>query len=279
MTNLLRPSIEEAAAAYAELVQVRREQGERLAPLSRKGDRWVSRAADFRPGRIAALELETLCAHLRRSDVLLDVGAGAGRFAIPLSNHVERVVAVEPSASMREHLAGAIADASCDNIEVVPSEWPADVVPAVPVADVSLVANVLYGVEAIVPFLRELERHTTRTCMVVTFDRTPNAPIPEIWQAIHGEPFQEGPALRELVAVLLVMGRTVTIEPVTSHDLQPGTIEEIQQAFRWIYYVQPGDPGDQEFRSQLERRATGGVVRPPVVRRYSAVVSWPPDAS
>src|SRR5450631_372650 len=44
--------------------------------------------------------LEVLRSLTQPADVVVDVGAGAGRFAIPLARRVREVVAVEPSGAM-----------------------------------------------------------------------------------------------------------------------------------------------------------------------------------
>lgn len=281
----LRPTAEEAAAAYRELVLANRAyidgiEGERPAGH----DYWASRAPSFRPGRAPLPELEPLLALAEPGDTWLDIGAGAGRFAVPLAGHVERVVAIEPSPSMREQLAAAAQEAGRTNITVIDLTWPPATDGAVPRGDVSLAANVLYAVDDPVAFIVAMERHTRRTCAVVTFDRAPNTPIPGIWRELWGSEFRELPALRELTALLLAMGRRVRVEPLPPQPFQPRPLDDVAADFAWMYHLRPGIADYEEkvarFRELVAKYCgTGeGLALPPVVRRYASVVSWPPAA-
>jgi protein-L-isoaspartate O-methyltransferase len=58
---------------------------------------------------------------LRSSDSLLDVGAGAGRYIVPLAPLVARVTAVEPSSGMRAALTRSLAAHAMTNVSVVPA--------------------------------------------------------------------------------------------------------------------------------------------------------------
>jgi tRNA/tmRNA/rRNA uracil-C5-methylase (TrmA/RlmC/RlmD family) len=56
-------------------------------------------------------------------DGVVDVGAGAGRFVIPLARRVRQIVAVEPSEAMRTALARDVQPAGLTNVQVVPQRW------------------------------------------------------------------------------------------------------------------------------------------------------------
>ena len=58
----------------------------------------VSRTFVADPARDGDLVLEALLGLARPDDTWLDIGAGAGRYALPLARRVRRVVAVDPSA-------------------------------------------------------------------------------------------------------------------------------------------------------------------------------------
>ncbi|GIW13646.1 MAG: hypothetical protein KatS3mg062_1085 [Tepidiforma sp.] len=280
----LRPSAEEALASYRELVRENRAYIEAIEGQRPPGhDYWASRAASFRPGRMPVPELGPLLALAEPGDTWLDIGAGGGRFAVPLAEHVARVVAVEPSPSMREQLAEAARDAGRTNIELIDLEWPPAAEGAAPPGDVSLAANVLYAIEDPAAFVAAMERHTRRTCAVVAFDRAPNTPIPGLWRELWGSEFRELPALRELTALLLAMGRRVRVEPLPPQPLEARPVEEVARDYAWMYHVRPGIA---EYEAKLARfeelvaaycGAGEGMARPPVVRRYSSVISWPVD--
>jgi SAM-dependent methyltransferase len=95
---------------------------------------------------------------------VLDVGAGAGRYTFAVAPLVQHVTAVEPSAGMRAALHEEAARRGVTNVSVVPAIWQeADVEPH----DLAFVANVLYFVADIVPFIEKLDRSATRACYIV----------------------------------------------------------------------------------------------------------------
>lgn len=276
----LRPPATEAFEAYTRLVQANREQVERLRDEPEpEGDFWARRAPRFRPGVLEAEELPGLIELSTPDDVWLDIGAGGGRFAIPLSSHVRSVIAVEPSPAMREVLGQAMAAEARSNIEVVDLRWPPAPAAEAPVGDVSLAANVLYDNLELEAFLAALEAHTRRLCVVICSDRAPSTPDPGLWEALHGEPLCALPGLPELVAVLGALHRRYEVRaygmarPPTSLD-----IEDAMSESRWRYWVEAGSPKDARLRTLLNERfsdGSGGIVLPPR-RNYSAVVSWEP---
>lgn len=277
----LRPTAEEAATAYAEMVVAHDRQMQGLFDDHRAAsDRWEGRARNFRPGNMEAPEIDKLLMLLRPSDTVLDIGAGAGRYAIPLGGYVARVIGVEPSPAMRDELTKAISEAGRTNIEIVALEWPAPPGERAPTGDVSLVANVLYGMRNLLSFLAAFEAHTLRTCIVITFDTAPSNPVLEVWEELYGEPYRPLPGLRELVAVLLAMGRRVDIQTIPAAQPLPQPLEEALGANRWLYRIEPGSEREAILRGILQRSfgAPSGLVQMPRLRQYSAVISWPPGS-
>ena len=128
------------------------------------GDYWTARAATMGPTmRVdpAAMPapLERLLPHVDGTTSVLDVGAGWGRFAIPLARVARTVTAVEPSAALLTHLranAGA-AGLGEERLRIVAAGWEEAVVRP---ADMVLCANVLMPLADVAPFLRKLDAHT-----------------------------------------------------------------------------------------------------------------------
>ncbi|MEZ4554631.1 MAG: class I SAM-dependent methyltransferase [Dehalococcoidia bacterium] len=276
----LRPTAAEAFEAYTALVAANREQVERLRDVPEpEGDFWARRAPRFRPGVLDVEELPGLLELARPDDTWLDIGAGGGRFAIPISRHVRRVVAVEPSPSMRGTLAESIAAAGRDNLDVVDLRWPPEAGAEVPRGDVALVANVLYDCLVLEEFLAALEAHVSRLCVVIASDRAPSTPDPGVWEALHGEPLCPLPGLPEFVAVLGAMRRRYEVRAFgMSSAPAPMTPDEALADSRWRYWVEPGSPADASLSLLLVERfgLPDGSVQLPPRRNYSAVVSWEP---
>src|ERR1700682_4042926 len=115
---------------------------------------WDRRAPSFaRSTRARADEfLRVIDPYLSPRKTLVDAGAGAGRHAVPLSDRLEWVTAVEPSEGMRAQIPPR------DNMTVVASTWEdAEVAPA----DLVICCHVMYGVADPVPFISKLE-HSAR---------------------------------------------------------------------------------------------------------------------
>jgi SAM-dependent methyltransferase len=92
---------------------------------------------------------------------VLDIGAGSGRWTIPLARAAKAVTAVEPSSSMIDNLNRNIASAKLINIEITQSSWEDAV--AEP-HDITVCAHAMYASPDLAFFVRKIERYNTRTC-------------------------------------------------------------------------------------------------------------------
>jgi len=89
-------------------------------------DPWAPRAEHFENHvKSRSSETEEIIArfHCKPTDTVLDIGAGTGRYAIPLSKQVASVTAIEPSAAMRTILEKKQAAAQISNIVPLPLLW------------------------------------------------------------------------------------------------------------------------------------------------------------
>ncbi len=269
--------------SYLAAVLANREQVERLRTLNPPagGDFWAGGAPTFSPGVLEAEEMPALEALARPDDTWLDVGAGGGRFAVPLSRLVARLVAVEPSPAMRAVLDAAFAADGRTNYEVHDLHWPPAPGIDAPSGDVSLVANVLYDAAEARTFLDALERHTRRLCVVITSDRAPSTPDPRVWEALYGEPLCALPGLPAFLALLGALGRRFDIRTFPVRPPEPVTADRAVEDLRWRYWVQPGTPLEARLRDLLIEHygEPSGLLRLPPRRNYTAVISWAPDGT
>ena len=141
------------------------------------------------PRRTGEPTLELLRAMARPDETWLDIGAGAGRYALPLALRVRQVIAVEPSAGMRRALRTGIDEHGLGNVRVVAGTWPESLalLEPLPAADVSLIAHVGYDIEEIGPFLDAMEDATRDRCVAVLTDRSPASVADPFWPLVHGE--------------------------------------------------------------------------------------------
>src|SRR5436305_2593495 len=101
VSDALRPTAEEALRAWGARVRANREQVEHFREAS-PADFYAPIASMFRadPRRQDEPALQALRQLARPDDTVLDIGAGGGRYALPLALATREVVAIEPSEGM-----------------------------------------------------------------------------------------------------------------------------------------------------------------------------------
>jgi FkbM family methyltransferase len=275
--NVLRPSAGEAFAAWTALVEANREQIERLRESVPDEDFYQPRARQFRPGRAESAELPLLLEQARPNEDWLDIGAGGGRFAIPLAAHVHRVIAVEPSPAMREVLEGSAAEAGVSNIELHDLRWP-DGANSVPPADVSLAAHMLYDQPDLRAFLEAMEAHTRRLCVVLIGDRAPSSTLDPIWTELYGERARLLPARPELLSALGAWDRAFDVRTVPLPEAEPVDEEAAMARARFLFWLQEGSEREQRAHQLIrEQFATAdGQIAFPARLRSVSVITWTP---
>ena len=248
----------EAGRRWAEMVRLEHEQADRVRSTAPDGDFWKGLAHRFSAAtREDARKDETVAAllpRLRASDTVLDVGAGAGRIALPLAERCRFVTAVEPSLAMRERLEAQVGEWGLRNVRLVESTWEeADVEPA----DVVVCAHVLYTVMDIEPFIRKLTSHARREVAVVLFEEPAMHAFFPLWKAVHGEDRLKLPCLPELRAVLDEMGIGFQVHALPQWPPRP--VEGVEQAMPESMarlFIAPGTPQAERLRHALGEALT-----------------------
>jgi SAM-dependent methyltransferase len=209
------------------------------------------------PRRTGEEALDALLALARPSDRWLDIGAGAGRYALPLALRVAEVIAVEPSASMRNALRSGKAEHGLDNLTLVGGAWP-DALAELgepPIADVAFIAHVGYDIEAIGPFLDAMEQAAGRLCVAMLTDRSPASVADPFWPIVHGMDRVPLPALPELEELLRARGREPRVERV---DRAPRTFDSFAGLATFVrrqLWIDEAGEKEQRFRAALAAAA------------------------
>ena len=166
----------ELEGAWAERVRANREQVDQVREVpDRDFYAPVSSLFVADPRRTGEEALDALLTLAEPEDRWLDIGAGAGRYALPLASQVAEVIAVEPSASMRNALRTGKEEHGLDNVRIVAGAWPEalDTLGEPPVAEVAFIAHVGYDIEQIGPFIDAMERAASRLCVAMLTDQSP----------------------------------------------------------------------------------------------------------
>jgi SAM-dependent methyltransferase len=157
---------------------------------------WDRRAASYaRSTQTRGDEfLNVIDPYLSPAKTLIDAGAGTGRHAVPLSQRLEWVTAVEPSEGMRAKIPPR------DNMTVVASTWEdAEVAPA----DLVICCHVLYGVAEPAPFIAKLERSARDRVFVMLRESELPHPAAAIRRRLLGDAGPRMPRFSDLFMLLL----------------------------------------------------------------------------
>ncbi len=205
------------------------------------------------PRRTGEPALDVLVRMSDQAETWLDIGAGAGRYALPMALHVREVVAVEPSGGMRRALRTGIAEHGITNVRVIAGSWPdaLDDLGALPAADVSLIAHVSYDIEGIGGFLDAMEKASRSRCVAVLTDTSPASAADPFWPLVHGEPRVPLPALPDLVTLLRARGRAPEVEVVERSPRTFDSVEALTAFVRRQLFIAEGGEKDVHFRAIL----------------------------
>ena len=270
---------ESAAAVWRRRVENHHAQSRAVMDESAlSGDFWRSLAPSFRadPRRTDDEALNAISELAAGCRSLLDVGGGAGRFAVALALGGMAATVVDPSDAMLEQLREAAADAGADNVTAVRAEWEsANVEPA----DAVLCSHVVYGVADIAPFIRKLIAHARRRVIMLSFVDSPQTSVSPLWRPVHGERRVNLPALPQLMNVLWEMDVYPSVRMLT--PTAPHTFESVDAAvdeFARRLFV--GEDADARARLEasaprfLERTADGDLRMVGAKMARQGVIWW-----
>lgn len=189
---------------YASLVRASEDQRGRLRGDRPGSDRWTALAQRFRedPRRSLDDNLSVIASFLEPTDVLLDVGGGAGRYSLPLARLCAEVVNVEPSEGMGQAFDASAREAGIENARWIMDAWPPENEIE---GDVSLVANVTYFIEEIVPFIEKLVSASRRRVIIAVSTVPPPNQGADLFRILNSEELAPVPTHRELLGVLWEM--------------------------------------------------------------------------
>ena len=266
-----------ATQRWTELIRAEHAQSDKQRKDEpRPTDSWTSSAHQFRadPRRTDDLLVNHLQQQVSQEQVVLDVGAGGGRLALPLALKSKKVIAVEPSPSMCGVLREVAAEFDVKNVEVVESEW---LDAQVPKADVALCCHVLYTIQEIEPFVRKLEEHAGRV-LVVIYQAPPQSPIYPLWELVHGEPRLPLPSLPEFLEVLSQLGVAPDVEVIhTERNRRFDSLESARDQLAGRLYVTPESDEMERLEAllpQVLEESDGGFSVKGAIPLEPRVISW-----
>ena len=268
-----------ATKRWTEMVRAEHAQSDSMRREEPPADSWSNFAQNFRadPRRTDDVLVDQLRKEIAPGQVVLDVGAGGGRLALPLALDAEKMIAVEPSPSMCRVLREVANEFDVQNVDVVESGWLEAQVSRV---DVAICAHVLYVIQDIEAFVRKLEEHAGQV-MVIMYQGPPQSQIYPLWEPVHGVPRLPLPSLPEFLEVLGQLGVEPNVEVV--HAQRNRGFENLEIAREQLarrLYVTPDSPQMERLEGllpQVLEEKDGGFTIKGGIHLEPRVVSWRPS--
>jgi SAM-dependent methyltransferase len=245
--------------SWAERVRANREQVDRVREVPDGSDFYAPVTSLFRadPRRTDEPVLDLLRALVEPGDRWLDIGAGAGRYALPIALLAREVIALDPSRGMLDALREQMAEYGITNVRPIQGRWPPDaeltaMLGPLPVADVALIAHVGYDIEAIGPFVDAMEAAARRLCVAVLMERQPASVADPFWPPVHGEARVSLPALPEFQELLRDRGREPQVTVVPREPRTFGSRDELEGFLRRQLWIADGGEKERRYRAALD---------------------------
>lgn len=215
--------------------------------------------------------------HVGPRTVVVDVGAGTGRFALALAPHAREVVAVDVSAGMLEVLRREADAVGATNIRTVQAAWEeaGDIS-----GDVAICSYVLPVIEDARAFLHKLDRSARRRVLLYLGAASPDLLLDPFWRHFHGRSRAPSPTYLDAVDVLATLGITPDVRIVevatTSRFVD---LDEAVDDYRRTLCLPDTATARAELRALLDSWlvAGGGALRAPVRTMPAAILSWTPE--
>ncbi len=240
---------------------------------------------DQRAGRFARLTseldaskdalLQMLAPEIQTTDSVLDVGAGAGRYTLPVSGMAGRVTALEPSAGMRESLAQTLQDRRITNVTVLDGAWQDTHVEP---HDIVLCAHVVYFVPDIQPFIEKLDAAAKRACYIYVRADEAGVRFYPLWEQLFGGPYPSEPGFADLYPLLLSLGIRPNVRIVGGEGGPSYTSidDAIEQAKPNLGIPTDDHQHDERMRAYFTQHLVprGERFTLPGLPQQSAIASW-----
>ncbi len=257
MSDPLRPSAADACAEWSRRVRADRQQVDRFREEPERPDFYAPVAAAFKadPRRQDDPVLDALRGLVEPGETWLDIGAGGGRFALPIALLAKEVVAVDASEAMLGILHEAMAEYGVPNVRRIRSRWPMEDAPQ---ADAALIANVGNDIEQIGPFLDAMEASARRLCVMINLARPPASYAWPLWPLIHGEEREPLPSVPEFLSLLLARGKLFEVRLFPRRPMSFENPEDALPFLRQQLWIREGGEKDLRLRKLLAETVRRG---------------------
>lgn len=275
-----------AAGRWRRLVTDRLDEMQRLSPTvgSISGSFWGGGRAEKYDRDVAVLDVagDPLLRRLRRlttrSCSAIDVGAGTGRFALPLAQEIDHVIAVDPAAAMLAVLERRAGELGVDNVTSVNATW-ADA--EVATADVVFSSYAVSLVADGAGFVAKLDASARERVLLYLGAYSGDAVLDPLWRHFHDVSRAPGPSYLDALAIVHELG----IEPSVKVCEIPNrrryaTLEDAVESYRDGLLLPDSAEAREDLRRLLGAWLLGrtGALRSPLRTYAAAIIEWRPRA-
>ncbi|WP_020611835.1 class I SAM-dependent methyltransferase [Sediminispirochaeta bajacaliforniensis] len=179
--------------------------------------------------------IKEICNLAKRDWNVLDIGAGPGTLAVPLSRSVAHITAVEPASGMAAVLEEEIANRGITNVTIIRKRWDdidaiADLRPPYELCIASFSLGMLDVSTSIKQMMAVTKRH------IVIYWHAGLQPWDrdaiELWPLLHGRPYDPIPKSDIVFNLLYSMGIYPDIRVTRSHGTMVfGSLEEALEQY------------------------------------------------
>ena len=206
---------------------------------------------------------------------VLDVGGGAGRFALPLATRAKHVTVVEPSDEAVGILRERAAEAGLSNITIVNERWEdADIA----TADLVLCSLVLHHVPEGAAFITKMQESSSDRVAIIEMMEPPSALEVPFYERVYGAAPTPMPGVPELLQLLWAMNIHPDVTmlppevPVMGRDR-----DEITSQIRRRLDVEENTPEDSRLLAALDElleETDRGYTVTGIAPRRAAIITW-----
>ena len=210
---------------------------------------------------------------------VLDVGGGAGRFALSLATRAKSVTVIDASDESLDLLRSRVTEFGFTNVTAMHERWEDAEVPA---ADVAFCSLVLHHVLEAEPFVRKLEERARRVAILEMVE-TPGSVAVPFYERVYGMSPTPLPGVPKLMNLLWAMDifpdvKMLSPEIPTLGADRDSALERLRQ----MLAVKEGAEADERLRAAadelLEETSEGLTVRGVNMWRQ-AIITWKPTQS